>query len=334
MTKVKNLDIGLVRNNAKHKVGFYLADSFNSLPMVAALEPLRIANRVSKDKLFQWSFITDDGEAVKASNDILHDADYSIDSPPEIDILVVIGPFFISDITNDKLINWVQEQHKQSKTIIGLESGCHVLALAGLLEGKKCTTHWEHREEYKSYWPEHDVSNDIYEMEDNIFTCSGGAAPLDMMLYLIEQIYEHELAASVADCMIHPHIRNSGEPQKMDIAFRTGINHPIVLECIQLIESNIEQPLTPDELANLFEISKRQLERLFLRYLKTSPARYYLTARLEKGRLLLEGSNMLITDIAKATGFRSVAHFSARYHSSYGIAPKDARENAIGKNPS
>lgn len=332
MTKAQNIDIGLVRKNAQHKVGFYLAESFNSLPMVAALEPLRIANRVSKKRLFQWSFITDDGKPVKASNDISHEANYSIESPPKIDILVVAGPFFIDDIKNERLVHWVQSQHKQSTTIIGLESGCHTLALAGLLDDKKCTTHWEHREEYKDYWPHHDVSNDIYEMDDNVFTCSGGAAPLDMMLYLIEQIYEFELAASVADCMIHPHIRNSGEPQKMDLQYRTGINHPVVLECIQLIESNIEQPLTPDELANLFGISKRQLERLFLRYLKTSPARYYLTTRLEKGRMLLEGSNMLITDIAKATGFRSVAHFSARYHSSYGIAPKDARENAIGTN--
>ncbi len=329
MIKTQNLDIGLVKKNAQHKVGFYIAESFNSLPMVAALEPLRIANRVSKKRLFQWSFITDNGKAVKASNDILHQADFSIESSPEIDILVVAGPFFINDIKSDHLIDWIQRQHKTSTTIIGLESGCHTLALAGLLEDKKCTTHWEHREEYKNYWPEHDVSNDIYEMEDNIFTCSGGAAPLDMMLYLIEQIYEHELAASVADCMIHPHIRNSGEPQKMDIQYRVGINHPIVLECIQLIESNIEQPLTPDELANLFGISKRQLERLFLRYLKTSPARYYLTLRLEKGRMLLEDSNMLITEIAKATGFRSVAHFSTRYHSSYGITPKDARAYAM-----
>jgi len=295
MDNIQDIEVGYVHNDAHNRVGFYLTDTFNLLPMAAALEPLRIANRVTKDPLFHWSFVTDEGQSVKASNGISHSADYSLDSAPDYDFLVVTGPFFVKDIKNPKLIQWVQHQHDKSATLIGLESGCHTLAKAGLLADKLCTTHWEHREEFRN--------ND------------------------------HELAASVADRMIHPHIRNSGEPQTMDIQSRIGVNHPVVIECIQLIEANIEQPLLPDELAELIGISKRQLERLFLRYMKTSPARYYLTLRLEAARLLLEESNEKIVDIAKATGFRSAGHFSTRYQSSYGITPSAARNRSISKEP-
>ncbi|MBX2868871.1 MAG: GlxA family transcriptional regulator [Acidiferrobacterales bacterium] len=329
MSAVQDIEIGYVKENAQNTVGIYLTDTFNLLPMVAALEPLRIANRVSKKVLFHWSIVTNDGLTVSASNGLSHAADYSTETAPVFDFLIVTGPFYTRDIQSEVLIKWVKYQHQHLATLIGLESGCHTLAKAGLLEGRRCTTHWEHREEYRNNWPEHQLSNDIYEMDENIFTCSGGAAPMDMMLFLLERMYDHELAASVADRMIHPHIRNSGEPQTMDLRSRTGVNHPVVLECIQLIEANIEQPLLPEEIAELIGISKRQLERLFLRYMKTSPARYYLTQRLEAARSMLEQSNTRIVDIAKATGFRSAGHFSTRYLSSYGITPSEARSRSI-----
>ncbi len=328
---MQGLEVGYVRNNAQNRVGFYLTDSFNLLPMAAALEPLRIANRVSKTALFDWSIVTDDGKPVKASNGLSHVADYSLKTAPDFDFVILTGPFFVKDIQNPEVIHWVNRQNDKLATVIGLESGCHILAKAGLLDDRRCTTHWENREEFRDSWPEHLLSNDIYEMDENVFTCSGGAAPIDMMLFLFERMYDHELAASIADRMIHPHIRNSGEPQTMDLQSRTGINHPVVLECIQLIEANIEQPLLPEELAHLIGISKRQLERLFLRYMKTSPARYYLTLRLEKARSLIESSSEKIADIAKATGFRSAGHFSARYQSSYGITPSEARIRSIEK---
>ena len=169
------------------------------------------------------------------------------------------------------------------------------------------------------------VSSEIYEIDGSRMTCSGGTASSDMMLYIIEQQHGHELAASVADVMIHPNIRHSGEPQRMDLQSRTGVSHPALLECIELMESNIEQPLSPNELANLVGISKRQLERLFRRYLNTTPARYYLTLRLEAARDMLEKTAMKIIDVAVACGFKSAGHFSSRYYSSFGVTPRESR---------
>ena len=183
--------------------------------------------------------------------------------------------------------------------------------------------------QFRETWPDHRVSMDVFEVDQRRLTCSGGAASMDMMLYIIEQHHGHELAASVAESMIHPHIRHGSEPQRMDITSRTGVSHPDLIECIELIEANIEQPLTPAELANLVGISKRQLERLFRRYLNTTPARYYLTLRLETARRMLEKSSMKIIDVAIACGFKSAGHFSSRYYSSFGVTPRESRKLAV-----
>ncbi len=323
---MNQIEYGRVHVGADRTIGFYLVDSFNMLPFISALEPLRIANRLSKKPLYQWRIISDDGQQVTSSSGMIQTADMSIADAQEFAMLVVSGPFHPENFANESVIKWLHDVGETDTVIAGLETGCHLLAQAGLLEGLQCTTHWENMGDFKEAWPEYKVTSDVYEVDQRRLTCSGGAASMDMMLYVIEQHHGHELAASVADSMIHPHIRNAGEPQRMDIKSRTGVTHPDLIECIELIEANIEQPLTPAELADLVGISKRQLERLFRRYLNTTPARYYLTLRLETARRMLEKSSMKIIDVAVACGFKSAGHFSSRYYSSFGVTPRDSRK--------
>ncbi|MEM7196101.1 MAG: GlxA family transcriptional regulator [Pseudomonadota bacterium] len=319
-------EYGFYQDGAERSVGFYLCDDFNMLPFMAALEPLRIANRRSREGLYQWRVITATGESVVASNGFLHRADMSIAEACELDMIMVAGPYFAKDFDHDPTLEWLAQQGKRNIVIGGLETGSHLLAAAGLLDGLQCTTHWESIGEFTELFPDHAVSSDVYEIDSNRITCSGGAAAMDMMLYVIEQHHGHELAATVADSMIHPNIRHHKEPQRMNLEARLGINHPDLLECIELMEANIEQPLTPNELADLVGVSKRQLERLFRRFLHTTPARYYLSLRLESARQLLEKSQMKIIDIAVACGFKSAGHFSSRYYSSFGITPRETRK--------
>lgn len=326
VTFENHIEFGQVFNGAECSVGFFLANTFNMLPFISALEPLRIANRLASRPLYQWRVITRHGENVMASNGMVQTAEASIEQAGEFSMLMVSGPFYPEQHEDPELIKWLSTQAKRRVLIAGLETGCHLLAEAGLLEGLQCTTHWENRPQFIEQWPTHKVTSDVFEIDQNIVTCSGGAAPLDMMLYIIERQHGHELAASVADAMIHPHIRYIGEPQRMNIQARTGVTHPDLVECIELIEANIEQPLTPAELASLVGISKRQLERLFRRYLNTTPARYYLTLRLETAKRMLEKSSMKIIDVAMACGFKSAGHFSSRYFSSYGITPRQTRK--------
>lgn len=320
------LEFGRVHEGAERTVGVYIVDTFNMLPFISALEPLRIANRLAQKPLYQWRIISDNGGAVTASSGMVQQVDLALADATGFDFVLVSGPFHPELFHNPSLNAWLKRMDERSVVIAGLETGCHILAEAGLLDGLQCTTHWENMSDFRQRWPEHRVTSDLFEIDQRRLTCSGGAASMDMMLYVIEQHHGYELAASVADSMIHPHIRHAGEPQRMGTAARTGVTHPELLECIELIEANVEQPLTPAELANLVGISKRQLERLFRRYLNTTPARYYLTLRLETAKRMLESSSMKIIDVALACGFKSAGHFSSRYYSSYGVTPRNSRK--------
>lgn len=317
---------GIATDQAQQCVAFYLCDNFNMLPFISAMEPLRIANRRAGKALYQWVLITADGESVVASNGMVQTADFSIDSAPNFDMVFVAGPFEPSDFNHPPTLNWLKQQARENALVGGLETGCHILAKAGLLNNVKCTTHWENMDQFTQDFPKHDVNAEVYEVDNNRVTCSGGAAPLDMMLYLIEETHGHELAASVADSMIHPYIRSPGEPQRMNLQARIGVNHPTLLECIELMEANVEEPLTPNELADLTKVSKRQVERLFQRYLNITPGRYYLSLRLEAAHQLLQTTTIKVVEAALACGFKSSGHFSNCYQSRFGATPRVSRK--------
>lgn len=152
---------------------------------------------------------------------------------------------------------------------------------------------------------------------------------MDMMLYLVALQHGHDLATSVAESMILSQVRTPNEPQRMDLETRTGVNHPVLLEILELMEANIEEPLTPTDLALLAEVSRRKLERLFQHYLHTSPSNYYMELRLNAARHLLRNSTLKIAEAALACGFKSQGHFSSRYHSRYGKTPQKDRKEKI-----
>ncbi len=320
---------GRAMEEARCTVGFLLVDSFSMMAFISALEPLRIANRLSGESLYDWKVVSEDGQPVMPTNGITEvKAAYSVDTAPDFEVLFVAGPFDPLPYQNQRVFKWLGRLARREATLGGIDTGSQVLARAGLLKGKRCTIHWENMQGFVNEFPDLQASHEIYEYDHGRLTCAGGTASMDMMLYFIEQQQGFELAASVSDVLIHPTIRHGDHPQRMSVEARTGVRHAGLLECIELMEANLEQPLTPGELAAMINVSKRQLERLFRRYLNTTPARYYLSLRLSEAKRLLEQSSMPIIDVAIACGFNSAGHFSYRYRSFYGISPRAARARA------
>ncbi len=323
---MNSLQYGLVTEGAQQQVAFYLCEDFSMLPFISAIETLRIANRRANKPLYQWQTVTADGKPVTACNGMAQAADYAVDSSPCFPMVFVCGPFEPHKFNHTPSLAWLRNQAKQNALVGGIETGCHILAKAGLLSGLSCTPHWENLQEFKQDYPQLSVTSDVFEIAGDRISCAGGCASMDMMLYLIEQRHGHELAASVADSMIHPYIRTPSDPQRMDLQARIGISHPGLLECIELMEANIEEPLTPNDLAALIQISKRQMERLFQRFLKTTPSRYYLGLRLDAAHQLLQDSSLKVVEAALACGFKSSGHFSTCYQTRYGNTPREARK--------
>jgi len=133
------------------------------------------------------------------------------------------------------------------------------------------------------------------------------------MLSLIAQRQGSELAASISEVFVCERIRDSNDRQRVPLKTLLGTSQPKLMEAVSLMEANIEEPMSLDELASHVELSRRQLERLFQKYLHRVPTRYYLELRLERARQLLLQTSKSIVDIAFACGFVSAPHFSKCY---------------------
>jgi transcriptional regulator GlxA family with amidase domain len=141
------------------------------------------------------------------------------------------------------------------------------------------------------------------------------------MLKIVAQDHGEDLANAVADQLIYSAIRTDQDTQRLSVPTRIGVRHPKLGRVIQMMEKNIEEPISPAVLAKDVGMSTRQLERLFRRYLSRSPKRYYMELRLQRARNLLMQTDMTVINVALACGFASPSHFSKCYRSHYNTTP-------------
>ncbi len=321
----RNSRYGVYDSPAERAFGFLLVPTFSMLGFVSAVEPLRVANRLSGRALYSWHVVSASGGSVRANNGMRQAADYTVADAPGFDTVIVCGAHEPGSFDSAGACIWLRKAAKQGARLGAIETGSYILAQARLLDGYRCTIHWENMPGFREAFPQIDVSGELYEFDRNRFTCAGGTTALDMMLQIIEQQHGYDLAVACAENFIHNGIRRPTDAQRMTLRERTGITNRSLLECLELMEANVEQPLTPAELAAAVGISKRQLERLFQRYLATTPSRYYTELRLRQGRRLLEQTSMPVTDVALACGFPSPGYFSHRYRALFGLSPREER---------
>lgn len=300
---------------------FVLLDRFTMLPFAAALEPLRIANRMSGQPLYRWRVVSPSGTAVRCSNGVEVAVDGALPEATRDDLVLVCGGIDIRANTPPELIAWLRRIARRGPVIGGLCTAAHVLATAGLLDGRRATIHWENRDSFLEEFTEIDLTKSVFVIDGNRLTAAGGTAAIDLVLTLIADDHGKDLANAVADQLIYATIRTDRDIQRLSIPTRIGVRHPRLAQVIARMEGSIEDPLSPAELAEEVGMSTRQLERLFRRYLNRSPKRYYMELRLAKARNLLMQSDLSVINVALACGFTSPSHFSKCYRAQYGTTP-------------
>jgi len=148
------------------------------------------------------------------------------------------------------------------------------------------------------------------------------------MLHMIEVDHGRDLAVAVAEQFLHERIRSDLDRQRMPLRLRLGLSHPKIIEVVGLMEAHLEEPLSCAGLSARSGISTRQMERLFRKYLKRTPQRYYLELRLERAQRLLTQSSLPVMEVALACGFVSPSHFAKCYREQYSQVPKSTRLGA------
>jgi transcriptional regulator GlxA family with amidase domain len=209
-----------------------------------------------------------------------------------------------------------------------ISTGSFILAEAGLLNGRRCTVHWESAELFRSRYPALQVSRDLFVVDRDVFTCSGGTAALDMMLHFVAQASTDEIAVAVAEQFIHPHIRKQEDHQRLEMHARYGIDSPKLVEIIGIMERAVENPLDVRQISDRVGISARQVERLFREQIGASPKAFYLKLRLARARTLLKQTINPILSVALECGFGSTSHFYHAYKRAYGVAPSEERHRS------
>lgn len=292
------------------RVGFVLVPDFPLMAYTAAVEPLRAANTLSGCPLYEWWHAAPGGGAVRASNGVTILTDVEVGSAREAERVFVCAGGNPAGFEDPALFAWLRDLARRGATIGGISGGPYLLARAGLLDGRRCTLHWEHVPAFEERYPGIDVVRSLYEIEGDRVTCSGGIAALDLMLHLIEADHGPGLAAGVSDWFLHNQIREGLSPQRMDLRQRFGVRDPRLLRVLAAMEANLEAPLSREALAELARVSVRQLERLFRDRLGRGLHRHYLDLRLDRAHQLRRESALAASEIAAATGFASADELS------------------------
>ncbi len=318
---------------AVSRIGFYLLPRFSLLAFSSAVEPLRMANRLAGERLYQWELIGASGSSVASSNGLAAPIDRALDERMRMDAydaVFVCSGEDVHKVQDEAGLAWLRQLDKAGVTLGAICTGTHFLARAELLTGYRSTVHWENLASTRENFPALVISSELFEVDRGRYTCAGGTAPMDMMLWEIRHSHGADLATRVAEEFMCERIRDRHDRQRVPLTRRIGASQPKLAEAVSLMEANIEEPMSLDEVAHHVGVSRRQLERLFKRYLQLVPTRFYLNLRLQRGRQLLLQTSMPIVDIALACGFISAPHFSKCYRDAFSVPPRDERRRAAG----
>lgn len=310
-------------------IGFVMLPEYTLSTFSNAVGILRMANRLSGKELYHWSLHSVGGQSVVSSAGLELALDGGLDAASEANIMLVCGGYSVKSHCDKPLLDGLRKMAKRKIPMGGICTGSYALAAAGLLDGYRCTIHWENLASLREEFPKLEISSSLFVIDRDRYTCSGGISSIDLMLNLVASIHGHQLVQQISEQFTCDRVRTEKDAQRAPLKYLIGASQPRLVEAVTLMENNIEEPLTLDEISNFVGISRRQLERLFNRYLHCAPSRYYLELRLYRARLLLLQTSIPVIDVAISCGFSTAPHFSKCYSDLYSKPPSSERRALI-----
>ena len=304
-----------------------LVFSGSSIMCVAsAVDPLRAANRVSGETLFDWKIVSIDGEPPITTSGLPIAVSGRFDPGEKTDVLAIVGGFGTKNQGTPALLAALRRTARSAQAVGGIEAGTWLVARAGLLEGRSATTHWEDMEDFATAFPGVDVRPDRYVIDGPVFT-SGGASPtFDLMLHLIRSRLGMAVALDVASVFIYDQAKAATDAQPLVSLGRLDGYDPRLAQAIRLMEAHVEAPVTVEAIARRAGVTPRTLESIFRKSIGETPGAYYLRLRLTAARKLVMDTRIPMAEIAGRTGFSSAAAFSRAFSRAFGRAPVHVRQ--------
>jgi transcriptional regulator GlxA family with amidase domain len=304
---------------------FLLLDGFSQLAFSSAVEPLRLANHVSGQELYQISLASQDGRAVRCLNGFELSVHHSFRDLPECDHLFVLTSKDMRRQNSPELAKALRFHNSHGTKVGGLCSGAWILAELCFLNGMTAALHWDHHESFRETFPDVDLVGRVFVAIERHLTAAGGTATADLMLHLIEEEHDRNLAIMIADQMVYSGVREEKVEQRISLQARIGARNSHLARAVEIIHNTLEEPVSPSGISQAIGISTRQLERLFRKHLHTTPKKYTMDNRLERAQKLLLQTEHSVIEVSMACGFENPGHFARVYRRKYGSTPKVQR---------
>jgi transcriptional regulator GlxA family with amidase domain len=295
------------------------------MSLAATLDPMRAANRIAGGPAYRWQVVSMDGQPVATSCGLAVQVDGAFVPQRECDLLIVVAAFSIARHVTPRVISALRLASRRAGMVGGVEAGSWVLAMAGLLDGREATTHWEDLEEFAARFPQVRVKPDRWVVDGPVFTTGGAAPALDFMLALIRGRQGIGAALNVASLYVYDEVRLHSDAQPLVSLGRLGRLEGRVARAIRLMEEHLETPLAISAIARRIGCSTRTLEGLFRETVQSSPGAYYLSLRLQLARRLVVDTDLSMAETAVRTGFSSIAALSRAFRRQFGHPPSAAR---------
>ena len=241
----------------------------------------------------------------------------------DVDTLIVAGGVVDGALGDAKLVEFVRTRSAKARRVVAIGTGVFLLAVAGLLDGRRATTHWRACKDLARRFPAIEVDAERLFVKDGKFHTSAGAtAAMDQTLALVQEDLGREVAMAVAHRKVM-FLRRSGEERQVSAHLAAQmVGHERIAKVVAWILDNIARDITTDMLAGQGAMSERSMYRLFVREVGMPPARFIERARVDLARRLLEESDMRVETIARRCGLDNEERLRRAFHRSFGMSPK------------
>ena len=284
-------------------------------------------SKMESTRPYRVRLVTEQGTPTGSASGLVYvpDADIRQAAQP-CDTLIVAGPYGVPDAPSEGVTRWLQDQARQSRRYGSTCTGAFLLAHAGLLSGRRVTTHWQYAGRLAAQFPDIQVESDrIFVRDGRVFSSAGVTSAIDLAFSLIEEDYGSALALWVARRLVVFLKRPGGQSQFSEaLSAQTAAPGPIDKIRLHVLE-NPRADLSLSALAKVARVSPRHLSRLFQEELSISPADYVELTRIDIARRLLEGSPSPIKTVTYASGFGSTATLRRAFLRRIGITPLEYR---------
>lgn len=308
------------------RIGFLLINGFTMMAFSNIIEPLRMANYVSEQRLYSWVVAGLDDNQTSSSNGIKLSHTAPLDYLLTCDLVFVCGGHQTDYLKSSKLITFIQQLAVRDIALGGLCTGALALAAAGLLEQQAASLHWENISVAQENYPGVIFNDQIFTIAPQLYSCSGGVCALDMTLHIINKHHGHRIVSKIQDMFIITSIREPTYVQHMPKPKILNSSYTNVIDAIALMKTNIEEPLSVKDIASHIGLSSRQLQRTFNKNFNCSPQQYYVRLRLEHAQYILKYTTLPISQIVLASGFLNNSSFSSAFKNNYGMTPSYYRQ--------